>query len=65
MTNSYGFNGSVPDGAVAGVYDSENGEWTGDFFFTVKEAEEAEKELMDNDALSMESVNDSGWIGAK
>lgn len=31
--NSYGFNGVIPDKAIAAEYNSENGEYTGQFYF--------------------------------
>lgn len=65
MANSYGFDGSIPGGAIAGVYDSENGEWTGKFYFSIEEAKVAEQEIMDDESLSLEEVNDSGWVGSK
>lgn len=65
MTNSYGFDGNIPEESIAGVYDSENGEWTGHFFFSKEEAKEGEKEILDDDSLSVEEVNDSGWVGSK
>jgi hypothetical protein len=65
MTNSYGFNGIIPDGSIAGVYDSQNGEWTGSFFFSIFDAEKGEKEILSDEALSVEEVNDSGWVGSK
>ncbi len=61
MTNSYGFNGDVPDTAIAGMYDYLNGEWTGAFYFSVAEAEAAEKEILDNDAYGLEEVDQSDW----
>lgn len=65
MANSYGFDGNVPEGAIAGVYDSENGEWTGTFYFSSEDAENAEKEFLEQESLSLEEVNNSGWIGSK
>ena len=65
MTNSYGFDGNIPDEAIAGIYDCLNGEWTGSFCFTQEEAESAEKEIMNEEALSLEEANNSGWIGSK
>ncbi len=65
MANSYGFNGEIPSTAVAGEYDSENGEWTGKFYFSREEAESAEQEILDDDSLSLEEVNASGWVGSK
>lgn len=65
MANSYGFDGTIPNGAIAGEYDPTNGEWTGAFYFSTHEAEEAEKEILDNASLSIEAVNDSDWVGSK
>ncbi|MCW6037029.1 hypothetical protein K4A83_12235 [Spirulina subsalsa FACHB-351] len=59
LRRSNGFNATISDGAVTGVYDSENGEFTGQFYFS---QQKAEKEIMDEDALSLEEVNDSGWV---
>lgn len=32
--NSYGFNGTIPNKAIAAEYDSDNGEYTGKFYFS-------------------------------
>jgi hypothetical protein len=64
-SNSRGFNGNIPEGAIAGKYDSFNGEWTGSFYFNREEAEKAEKEILENEALSIDEVNNSGWVGSK
>lgn len=61
MTNSRGFNNKFPKDAVAAKYDSYNGEFTGEFYFSVQEAELAEQE-MDGEQYSAEEVNDSGWV---
>lgn len=38
MVNSYGFDGTIPETAIAGEYDSENGCFTGRFFDNFDEA---------------------------
>jgi hypothetical protein len=65
MTNSYGFSGDIPDDAIAGLHDNQNGEWTGSFYFSQKDAKHKEELMGSNDTLSIEEVNDSGWVGAK
>ena len=59
--NSRGFNDEFPESAIAAKYDSYNGEFTGEFYFSVEEAEKTESE-MDGDQYSAEEVNESGWV---
>ena len=63
--SSYNFDGIIPVNAIAGEYDSQNGEFTGRFFYTLEDAEKAEKRIISNSALSVEEVNESGWVGSK
>jgi hypothetical protein len=58
MANSYGFNGNIPEDAIAGVYDSLNGEWTGQWFFSEEDARAAEDEILGKEALSIESIEE-------
>jgi hypothetical protein len=60
MSNSYGFNGDIPESALYGWYDNANGEWLGLFFSDKKEALQA---ALDNDDknISVMSV-DSGEV---
>lgn len=59
--NSYGFNKEFPKSAIAAKYDNCNGEFTGEFYFSIEEAEKAEEE-MDGNQYSAEEINDSGWV---
>ena len=54
MTNSYGFNGEFPEGAIAGEYDYKKGEWTGKFFFTRDEIEDYAAEQKERETLGIE-----------
>jgi len=56
MTNSYGVN-EVPDDAIYGVYDTENGEWIGTWFFDEESAKECASNL-DDENLGVVSVGE-------
>ena len=61
--NSYGFDGNIPANALYGVYDPENGEWTGNFFSTEEDAQKAADELKDDPCLGVVSViEDDDWL---
>ena len=63
MPNSYGFDGNIPANAIYGVYDSENGEWTGKFFSNEADAQEAANELKGDLRLGVVSVtDDEDWL---
>lgn len=62
MSNSYGFDGNIPDDAIFGVYDIPNGTWTGRFFSSRANAQEAANELADEDHLGVVSVEGEDWI---
>lgn len=64
MPNSYGFQGDIPGGAIAGLYDTSNGEWTGAFYFTEADAQRAKDEI-DDAAYSVKAVNNSEWVGSE
>jgi hypothetical protein len=60
--NSYGVTG-IPDHAVYGVYDTENGEWTGNWFRDEASAQKAAEELHDDPRLGVVSTtDDEDWL---
>lgn len=63
MPNSYGFSGDIPDWAKFGVYDTENGEWTGTFFRTEAEAQKVADALADDGSeCGVVSVDGQDWL---
>lgn len=58
MANSYGFTGEPPAWAMYGVYDTENGEWTGVFFSSVEAAQRAANDLSEDDTGVIANVAD-------
>lgn len=55
------YEGDIPTSAIYGVYDHENGEWTGRFFATEEEAREVLRDLDLNDQrLGVVSTTDPG-----
>ena len=60
MTNSYGVT-EVPDGAVFGIYDLANGEWTG-IWFTSRDAAQAEADALRDETLMVCGVADQDDI---
>ena len=63
MANSYGFDGNIPADALYGVYDSENGEWTGHFFNDRKDAQKTADELENDPRLGVVSVTEyDDWL---
>lgn len=63
MSNSYGFDGNIPSTALYGIYDTDNGEWMGDFQYYLEEAKKVAEELRDDPRLNVISVADEGdWL---
>ena len=63
MTNSYGFDGNIPDNASYGVYDTENGEWTGTFYYSKEDAQAAADDLSNDPRLGVVSTTvDDDWL---
>jgi len=65
MSNSYGFNKSsgIPEWAEYGVYDSENGEWTGQWFSDYDSAQSGADDLDQDGPLGIVSTTDeTDWL---
>jgi hypothetical protein len=62
MASSYGV-GNPPEGALYGVYDSDNGEWTGHFFFDLPSAQAEADKLRNDDHFGVVSItDDEDWL---
>ena len=64
-SNSYGFNKAdgIPQDAEYGVYDTLNGEWTGQWFTDYESAQDAADDLDEDGPLSVVSVTDeTDWL---
>jgi hypothetical protein len=57
-TNSYRFSGKFPENAKFGVYDNENGIWTGQFFGDRPSAQEWANAHRDEEVLTVCSIAD-------
>ena len=63
MSDSYGFDGNIPEGALYGVYDAVNGEWTGEFYADLESAQAVADELDPHGPVGVVSVTDeSDWL---
>lgn len=61
MANRYGFDGNIPGAAIYGTYDFENGEWIGEFFDSLEDAQIAANELIDSAGLGVFNFG-GDWI---
>lgn len=53
----------IPENATYGVYDTENAEWTGHWFYDEASAQKAAEELRDNPRLGVVSTtDDEDWL---